>query len=94
MKIMKKSLLLVACLALPLATFAADGKQAPHKDKHGAAAASAAAPAPAASAIDSHAAVKASKMRGSANGACQKKATDQKLMGEERKSFMVKCMNG
>jgi hypothetical protein len=90
MKIMKKSLLLVACLALPLATFAADAKQAPAKGNT----ATASAPAPAASAIDSHAAVKASKMRGSANGACQQKATDQKLMGEERKSFMVKCMNG
>jgi hypothetical protein len=93
MKIMKKSLLLVACLALPLVSFAADNKPAHAKGAsapaHGK---SARAPAPAASSVSSREAVHASKMRGSANGACQKKATDQKLAGEERKAFMVTCM--
>jgi Skp family chaperone for outer membrane proteins len=80
MQIMKKSLLLVvACLALPLATFAADTKPAR---------------APAASAVNSREAVQASKQRGSAMGACQQKATDQKLVGEERKTFLVTCMKG
>jgi hypothetical protein len=78
MQIMKKSLLVVvACLALPLATFAADTK-----------------PAPAASAASAREAVQASKQRGSAMGACQQKATDQKLVGEERKTFLVTCMKG
>jgi hypothetical protein len=75
---MKTSLLLAACLAMPLMSFAA-------------------APASADAAASSAAAkeaVHASKTRGSANGACQQKATDQKLMGEERKAFMVTCMKG
>jgi hypothetical protein len=76
MQIMKKSLLVVvACLALPLATFAADTQ-----------------PMPPASAASARAAVQASKHRGSAMGACQQKATDQKLVGEERKTFVATCM--
>jgi hypothetical protein len=84
MQIMKKTLLLAAFLALPLATFAADAKPA--------AGHAAAAPAPAASAISSREAVQASKQRGSAMGACQQKATDQKLTGEERKTFIATCV--
>jgi hypothetical protein len=75
---MKKSLLLAACLAMPLVSFAA-------------------APAPvdaAASAAAARGAVQASKVRGSAMGACQHKATEQKLLGEERKTFLAACMKG
>jgi hypothetical protein len=86
MQIMKKSLLLaVACLALPLATLAAEPKAIPVK---------AAPAASAASAINSRNAVQASKQRSSAMGACQQQATDQKLMGAERKTFLAACMKG
>jgi hypothetical protein len=95
MQIMKKFLLIAACLALPLASFAADNKPAHAKGASAPAHAKAArAPAPSASSVSSREAVHASKMRGSANGACQKKATDQKLSGDERKAFMVTCMKG
>jgi hypothetical protein len=95
---MSKSLLAVICLALPLAAFAAEGKH-DNKPTHVAGAKHPAkaptSPASSASAAaDSRAAVKASKMRGSGMGACQKKAADQKLGVEERKAFMVTCMKG
>jgi hypothetical protein len=86
MQIMKKSLLLAACLVLPLAGFAADAKAPAGK--------TAAAPAPAASAINSREAVQASKQRGSAMGACQQQATDKGLIGVERKTFLAACVKG
>jgi hypothetical protein len=75
---MKNSLLLAACLAMPLMSFAA----APAKVDA------------AASAAAAKEAVHASKTRGSAMGACQQKATEQKLLGEERKAFLVTCVKG
>jgi len=88
---MKKSLLALTCLALPLFAMAGDAKPASKAaPKPHAVAASAAAPA--ASAVDSHAAVHASKHRSTAMGACQRQALDKNLMGEDRRQFVLSCL--
>lgn len=93
MNTMKKHLILLACLALPLAALAADAKP---QGKAGAkkAAPAASAPAPAASAIDSHAAVQASKQRSISMGACQRLANDRNLANDERRQFVMACLAG
>jgi hypothetical protein len=91
MQIMNKSVLILACLAFPLAAWAADAK--PTAKPNGKSAKPAAtAPAPAASPINSRAAVHASKARGSDMGACRKQAEDKGLRDVEAKQFMVTCM--
>lgn len=90
---MNKSVLILACLAFPLAGWAADAKSTVKPSgKPGRAAASA--PAPAASAVNSRAAVRASKARGSDMGACRKQAEDKGLRDLEAKQFMVTCLRG
>lgn len=84
---MMKSLLTVVCLAFPLAAVAADAK---HPAKPATVAASA--PAQVAKLASSREAVRASKERGSAMGACQKQAADQRLTGVERKQFLTTCL--
>ena len=88
---MKKHLIILACLALPLAALAADTKP---QGKAGAKkpAPAASAPAPAASAIDSHAAVHASKQRSTSMGACQSQANVQNLSGDARRQFVLSCL--
>lgn len=91
MNTMKKHLIVLACLALPLAALAADTKpQGRGGAKKPAPAASA--PAPAASAIDSRAAVRASKQRSTSMGACQRQANDQNLIGDARHQFVLTCL--
>jgi hypothetical protein len=89
MQIMMKSILAVACLAVPLATLAVEAKP---PAKPAPAAASAPAAAAAAKHTNSREAVRASKERGSAMGACQKQAADQRLTGVERKQFLTTCL--
>ena len=76
---MKKLSLLIACFTLPVAAFAAES-------------APAAAASAAASTAGSHAAVQASKMRGSAMGACRQDAQDRNLTGEAFKTAVAECM--
>ncbi|MBK6853863.1 MAG: hypothetical protein IPG93_20330 [Burkholderiales bacterium] len=88
---MKKTLLAIACMTLPLAVFAAGHKtDAKHHAPSSAAAASA--PAQAASSVDARSAVRAAQMRGTKNAACRKEATDQGLHGQDLKDAMVACM--
>ena len=103
---MKKSLALLACLALPLAALAAtpaantpaaaaSGVKTAHHD--------AARPAPAASAASGAARdgaqpgrlaeLRAAKERGSVMSACQKQAADLKLQDVERKQFLTTCVH-
>jgi hypothetical protein len=78
---MKKTVLILACLALPLAALAADAKH------HGAQPV-----ASAASAVDNHAAIRASKARGSHMSTCRKEAVDRGLTGVELKTSLAECM--
>jgi hypothetical protein len=88
---MKKSLLLVACLALPFACFAADGNQGTKKSapatEH-----AASAPNHKATPGEARAAAQASKNRGSKMGACRQEVSDQGLHGEEYKTALTACM--
>lgn len=85
---MNKSLLALACLALPLAALAVSPKAGtPHADQ-----AAASAPAPAASAIDARASVRSAQQHGSKNAACRKEVGDQGLTGQAYKAALVACM--
>ena len=88
---MNKSALILVCLAFPLAAWAADAKPT-NKANSKSAKPAAGAPATAASAVNSRAAVRASKARGSDMGACRKQAEDKGLRDVEVKQFMVTCM--
>lgn len=95
---MKKSILLLACLALPLAALAADakdgGKQSAKKAGHAAQAASApakSASAPAQPASSPREALQASKESRSKFSACQKDAIDKGLKGNELKAAIAQC---
>jgi hypothetical protein len=95
MQIMKKHLLVIACLALPLAAMAGDGKSEGKPQQHAkrpAPAASAPAPVAAASGVDSRAAVLASRQRSTLLGGCQRQAMDKNLSGVERKQFVLTCI--
>lgn len=95
MQIMKKQIIVLAAIVAPL--FAMAGNK---PAKHHAAPAKPAASAPAAQApaqvkpAESRAAVEASKNRGSAMGGCRQEAADAKLLGQERKAYITKCMAG
>lgn len=94
---MKKQIIVLAAIVAPL--FAMAGNK---PAKHHAAPAKQAASAPAAAAsaparvkpAESRAAVEASKNRGSAMGGCRQEAADAKLLGQERKAYITKCMAG
>ncbi|MEY4747816.1 MAG: hypothetical protein RIQ60_30 [Pseudomonadota bacterium] len=87
---MNKLALLLACIALPVAAVAADAKA----DPKAAGNPPTNAPAPAAKPkpIDSHAAVQASKQRGSNMGACREEATARGLTGDAYKAAIATCM--
>jgi hypothetical protein len=92
---MKRLLLVLPLLALPLLATAGDAKPASKTaPRRPAPAASAPAPAAAASAIDSRKVVLASKQRSIAMGACQRQAVDRNLNGEERRQFVLTCLAG
>jgi hypothetical protein len=80
---MTKSFFIAACLILPVAAMAADVK-AP-------AAGTPAAPA-ASSALDAHAAARASKIQSTKSGACRQEVADRGLSGVEYKTAFVECM--
>ena len=91
---MKKHLLVIASLVLPLAAMAGDGKPEgkAQQGKRPVPAASAPAPVAAASGVDSRAAVQASRQRSTALGGCQRQAMDKNLSGVERKQFVLACI--
>jgi hypothetical protein len=76
---MNKSLLAIACFAIPFASFAAEAT---------APAAAASAPAK----VEAHSAAVASKAQSVKNGACRKEASDKGLNGVEYKTAVVECM--
>jgi hypothetical protein len=84
---MNKTLLALACMAVPLAVVAANPKADPK-----AAPAAASAAAPAASAPDARTAVRSAQQRGSKNAACRKEAADKGLSGQAFKDAMLVCM--
>jgi hypothetical protein len=95
MQIMKKHLLVIACLALssitlPLAALALEAKPVGKAAQPRQPAASA--PAAAASAVNPREALRASKMRSSSMGACQRQAADQNLNGDARRQFVLACL--
>ena len=92
---MNKFLLSLMCLALPIASLAAD----PKVGTAGAAAAkpnapAASAPATNARPIDSRASVQASKDRSRLMGVCRGKADATELDNIERRQFIAHCMSG
>lgn len=92
---MKKHLLVIACFALPLAALALEAKpagKAAQPRKPAASAPAASAPAAAASAVNPREALRASKMRSSSMGACQRQAADQNLNGDTRRQFVLTCL--
>lgn len=89
---MKKHLLVIACFALPLAALALEAKPAGKAAQPRKPAAAASAPAAAASAVNPREALRASKLRSSSMGACQRQAADQNLNGDTRRQFVLSCL--
>jgi len=90
---MKKHLIALTCLALPMIAMAGDGKPAnPGAAKRPAMAASA--PAPAASAIDSRKAVQAARQGTATKSSCLRQALNDNLTGDAHRQFVLTCMAG
>ncbi len=76
---MKTSLLILTLLAAPVLAGAAADPAATYK--------------PATPPVHAHAALVAAKQRNAVMGACQKEAAEKGLHYEERKLFLVACVN-
>ena len=94
MTIMNRFLLSLMCLALPIASLAADPKAGTAGAAAKPNAPAASAPASKACPIDSRASVQASKQRSRLMGACREKADATELDNIERRQFIAQCMSG